>query len=133
MWGWWWLDIAEITGWDENQIRVYFNLQCEDLKIRTQNHREKSQKLQLGRARIDYITVVIWHEIHTRLLYMIATDQAPSHVEMVAEFIWSEYMAYQLYGEKIFETRDNIRGEIVGYVPPPIPLLRPSRTDTYDI
>jgi hypothetical protein len=110
-----WQDIAEITGWDENQIREYFTPQIEALRIRTQDLREDLQKLQLGRVRTKYYRGG-WHEAHTRFLDLIAIEQNPGPVRVVAGFIYSELLTYILSGEKVSETRDSIRGEKAGYV-----------------
>jgi hypothetical protein len=47
---------------------------------------------------------------------LIAIEQNPGPVRVVAGFIYSELLTYILSGEKVSETRDSIRGEKAGYV-----------------
>jgi len=114
-----WHDIAEITGWDEDKVSKFFTPQCEALQIQTQKLREDLGKLQLGQVSAKSYGGD-WYSARTRLLDMIAVEEKPSRPEVVAGFIYGEYLTYELSGEKVSKARNGIRAEAAGYVLPSI-------------
>jgi len=112
-----WRDVIEITGWHMDKIYNFFTHQFETLRLKTQYLRDELQKLQLQQVRVNSYGGG-WHNARTRVLDVIALEEKPDRVEVVAGFIYSEYLTYQLSGEKVSRTREGIRGKIAGYDTP---------------
>jgi hypothetical protein len=74
---------------------------------------ENLRKLQLKQVRAKSYRDG-WHNAYTRVLDVIGLERDPDPVQVVAGFIHSEYLTYQLSGEKVSQGRDCIRAEPAG-------------------
>jgi hypothetical protein len=104
-----WSDIEEIGMYTQAQLHEYFEPQMWVPTEKLLELREELQKLQLKQVSTRYYGGG-WHETHTRVLDVKPFSE-PAPVDFVGKSMFSEWLTYQLSGERVWRCNTGLRGE----------------------
>lgn len=102
--------VADVTGWNETELRDFYVPQLEELGPKTRELREELQKLQLGYVRAKYWGGG-WHDAYMRLIDLLPVvggdtrekREMPNRVRWLGGAMLSEYLTSQISGERMMD------------------------------
>lgn len=105
-----WNAVADVTGWNETELRDFYVPQLEELGPKTRELREELQKLQLGYVRAKYWGGG-WHDAYMRLIDLLPVvggdtrekREMPNRVRWLGGAMLSEYLTSQISGERMMD------------------------------